>query len=103
MPESHQASRAVGQRIAAVRQARHLSQAALAARLSWPRDTLAHYEYGRRALSIDRLITLAAALEVHPAALLIDDPDTALLVTRLLDDAELQQQVRFFIDTLDSE
>lgn len=103
MPVFQEALRAVGQRIAAVRQARRLSQAALAARLGWPRDTLAHYEYGRRALSVDRLVTLAAALEVHPAALLIDDLHTALFVTRLLDDAELRQQVRFFIDTLDSE
>ncbi|HEY0737300.1 MAG TPA: helix-turn-helix transcriptional regulator [Herpetosiphonaceae bacterium] len=103
MPESHEASRVVGQRIAATRRARRLSQAALAARLGWPRDTLAHYEYGRRALTVDRLVVLAAALDVHPAALLIDDLGTAMFVTRLLNDAELRQQVRFFIDTLDSE
>jgi transcriptional regulator with XRE-family HTH domain len=103
MPESHDAARAVGQRIAAVRQARRLSQSALAARLGWPRDTLAHYEYGRRTLSVDRLVALTAELEVHPATLLIDDLNLATLVARLLDDAELRQQIRFFIDTLASE
>ncbi|HEX6289400.1 MAG TPA: helix-turn-helix transcriptional regulator [Herpetosiphonaceae bacterium] len=101
--DAHAATRVVGRRIAAVRQARRLSQAALAERLGWPRDTLAHYEYGRRALTIERLAAVAAALGVHPAALLVDDPALAALLTRLIDNVELWQQVAFFVDTLDAE
>ncbi|MDP9316889.1 MAG: helix-turn-helix domain-containing protein [Chloroflexota bacterium] len=93
-------SRAVGRRIAAARQSRRLSQQELAQRLGWPRDTIAHYEYGRRALRVERLASIAAALAIHPATLLIDDPRLALLVARLVTDTELHEQVQFFVTTL---
>jgi transcriptional regulator with XRE-family HTH domain len=97
------AARLVGRRISAARQAAQLTQAQLAARVGWPRDTLMHYEYGRRALSVDRLATIAAALGLHPAALIIGDDEVATLVNRLLADATLRSQVAFFITTLDDQ
>jgi transcriptional regulator with XRE-family HTH domain len=94
-------ARAVGQRIAAARRKRGWTQAELAERLGWPRDTLVHYEHGRRALAVDRLVTIADALGVPPAALLIADQPSADLVTRILTDTELRDQITFFIATLD--
>lgn len=94
-------ARAVGQRIAAARRRRGWTQAELADRLGWPRDTLVHYEHGRRALAVDRLVPIAHALGVPPAALLIAEQRDADLVARLLADAELRQQIEFFIATLD--
>lgn len=91
----------VGRRISAARQAAQLTQSQLADRIGWPRDTLIHYEHGRRALSIERLTTIAAALSLHPAVLLIDDDETAILVNRLLTDYTLRSQVTFFLTTLD--
>lgn len=96
-------SAAVGRRIAAARHRAGLTQAQLAARLDWPRDTLIHYEHARRPLSVDRLAQLAGALGVHPAALLIADEATALLVSRLASDDALRAQVAFFIQTLGEE
>ena len=92
---------AVGRRIAAVRRAALLTQEQLAQRLGWPRDTLIHYEHGRRALAVDRLAEIAAALGVHPIALLVDDPSFAALVERLAEEPELRAQVEFFLSTLD--
>ena len=93
-------AQAVGQRISRARQAAHLTQAELATRVGWPRDTLIHYEHGRRALSIARLAELAAALGIHPATLLIGDDD-ARLIGMLLANHELRSQVLFFVSTLD--
>ncbi|GAC1552889.1 MAG: hypothetical protein NVS2B7_28870 [Herpetosiphon sp.] len=77
-----------------------LTQAQLAARLGWPRDTLIHYEHGRRALTLDRLAAIAAALDLHPAILLIDDLPLATLLQRLVKDETLCAQVTFFVGTL---
>ncbi len=93
----------VGRRIAAARQAVGLTQAALADRLGWPRDTLIHYEHGRRSLSVDRLAAIATALGCQPATLLIADPLLATIVDRLAHDASLLQQVAFFLRSLDDE
>jgi transcriptional regulator with XRE-family HTH domain len=93
--------RMVGQRIAAQRRAAHLTHAQLADRLGWPRDTLIHYEHGRRALSVDRLAEIAAALQVHPAVLVTGDDALATLVGRLADDPDARAQVQFFLLTLD--
>ena len=96
-------ARAVGQRIATARHAARLTQGELAARLGWPRDTLIHYEHGRRALSVDRLAEIAAALNVHPAVLLIADETLGGLVARLAVDERLRAQVSFFLSTLDED
>ena len=96
-------TRTVGRRIATARHAARLTQGELAARLGWPRDTLIHYEHGRRALSVERLAQIAAALQVHPAALLIADDALAALVGRLVADDHLGTQVAFFLNTLDEE
>lgn len=93
-------AKAVGRRIAQARRAALLTQAQLAERLGWPRDTLIHYEHARRSLTLDRLAAIAAALELHPAMLLIDDQELAKLVQQLTTDQALQAQVAFFVDTL---
>jgi transcriptional regulator with XRE-family HTH domain len=93
--------RAVGQRIARFRRSAHLTHAQLAERLGWPRDTLIHYEHGRRALSVDRLEAIAKALDVHPAVLITIDDGFAAIVQRLAGDPEIRAQVQFFLDTLE--
>ena len=92
----------VGQRIAAARRATGMTHADLAARLGWPRDTLIHYEHGRRALSVDRLAAIAAALDLHPAVLLIADADLGAILHRLASEPDLRAQVRFFLETLEA-
>ena len=93
----------VGQSIAAARRAAGMTHADLAARLGWPRDTLIHFEYGRRSLSIDRLTAIASALDCEPATLLIADTALAHIVERLARDASLLQQVAFFLQSLEDE
>ena len=94
-------NRTVGRRIAAARRAAGLTQAELAARLDWPRDTLIHYEHGRRAIAVDRLAVIAAALNLPPATLLMDDDTLAHLFTQLSHDPYLPKQVLFFLSTLE--
>jgi transcriptional regulator with XRE-family HTH domain len=104
MPDtSREHGRALGRRVAAARRAANLTQVELAVKLNWPSDTLINYENGRRALSLERLITIANALNLPPAALLLDDPDLARLLTRLIRDTELRAQVEFFLNALDAE
>ena len=94
-------NRTAGRRIAAARRAAGLTQAELAARLSWPRDTLIHYEHGRRAIAGDRLALSAAALNIPPATLLMDDDTLTRLFTQLSRDPYLPKQVLFFLNTLE--
>lgn len=99
----HERSRAVGKRIAAARQGAGLSVRELAERIGWPRDTLVNYELGRRAITIEKLDLIAAALSVPAAALLIEDAQLAALVARLAASPALCAHVRFFVNTLDDE
>jgi transcriptional regulator with XRE-family HTH domain len=94
-------NRTAGRRIAAARRAAGLTQAELAAKLDWPRDTLIHYEHGRRAIAVDRLAMIAAALNILPATLLMDDDTLARLFTQLSHDPYLPKQVLFFLNTLE--
>jgi len=94
-------TRTVGRRIAAARRGAGLTQAELAARLDWPRDTLIHYEHGRRAIAVDRLAAIAAALNIPPATLLMDDDTLTRLFTQLSRDPHLPKQVLFFLSTLE--
>lgn len=94
-------NRTAGRRIAAARRAAGLTQAELAARLNWPRDTLIHYEHGRRAIAVDRLALIAAALNIPPATLLMDDDTLTRLFTQLSRDPYLPKQVLFFLNTLE--
>jgi transcriptional regulator with XRE-family HTH domain len=104
MPDlSKQVTQVVGRRIAAARREAGLTHAELAARLGWPRDTLIHYEHGRRAITVDRLEAIAAALDLPPASFLIDDATLSQLIVRLLRERELQTQVQFFLNTLESD
>ena len=95
-------NRTVGRRIAAARRAAGLTQAELAAKLAWPRDTLIHYEHGRRAIAVDRLAVIAAALGIPPATLLMDDNTLARLFTQISRDPFLPKQVLFFLSTLEA-
>lgn len=99
-PDQH-SDRAIGRRLAAARRAAGLTQAELAQRLDWPRDTLIHYEHGRRTLALQRLVAIAETLAIHPATLLIADESLATLLQRLIDDPELRSQVDFFLSTLE--
>jgi transcriptional regulator with XRE-family HTH domain len=96
------AARALGRRIAEARRAANLTQVELAAKLEWPVDTIINYENGRRAITVERLTTIAAVLGRPAAVLLMDDPGIAQLVTRLAGDAEIRAQVAFFLDALDA-
>lgn len=89
----------VGRRIAEIRQRTGLSQRELAEQLGWTRDTIAHYEGGRRALGLDRLAAIAQALHVSPATLVARDEQGALLLA-LDARPELLAQVDFFLTTI---
>lgn len=103
MTTPHAQSRVVGQRIAAVRQQAGLSIKDLAHRIGWPRDTLVNYELGRRAITMERLAAIAAALDVSPALLLITDHTLATILQRLAVDPTLVSHVAFFLDTMADE
>lgn len=94
-------NRIVGQRIAAARRAAGLTQTELAAKLDWSRNTLVHYEYGRRAIAVDRIEQIAAALNIPPATLLITDDSLARVITQIAGDPYLPKQVLFFLKTLE--
>jgi transcriptional regulator with XRE-family HTH domain len=98
---SYQASRTVGRRIATTRQRAGLTAQMLADRLGWPRETLVNVELGRRALTLERLQGIAAALDMHPAELLFDQPEPARLAVQIANDARLASHVRFFLDSFD--
>lgn len=93
----------VGRRIATARRAAGLSQAELAARLSWPRDTLVHYEHGRRAIAVDRVEQIAAALGIPPVVLLMDNDTLTDIFNMIAGDPYLPKQVLFFLKTLAEE
>lgn len=93
----------VGQRIRALRRTQHLTADDLATRLGWPKDTLINYEHGRRALTLDRLEALAAALTTSPLALLTANDRLAALVEQIARDEALLDHVAFFLDALRAE
>jgi len=103
MSQNSTFTHSVGRRIAAARRAAGLTQAELATRLAWPRDTLIHYEHGRRAITVDRVAAIAEALGIPPATLLMDDELLARLFTRLASDPYLPKQVLYFLSTLDED
>ena len=97
------ATHTVGRRIAEARRTARLTQAELAARVGWPRDTLINVEHGRRPITVERLVQIAAALNVPPATLLVDDEQIARLIGRLIRGTdELRSQVAFFLDSLEA-
>jgi len=97
----HNRSRAIGRRIAAVRQASGLTQRELAERMGWPHFSLINLELGRRGTTIEKLDAVAAALGVPPAVFLIEDPVLAAVVTRLAREPEAVADVQFFLDARD--
>ena len=110
MSVRHPQSRVVGQRIAAARQAAVLSQQAFADLLKalepgqeWSRETVVNLELGRRAITIERLLAMAAVLHTPPSAFLVDDAALAAVITRLGNEPALIGHVSFFLDTLSDE
>jgi transcriptional regulator with XRE-family HTH domain len=93
-------ARQVGRRIAALRQRAGLSQRELAERLGWGRDSVAHYELGRRELGLERLGAIAHALQVSPATLLARDEQASVLLA-LDSRPELLGEVSFFLAALE--
>jgi transcriptional regulator with XRE-family HTH domain len=99
----HDQSRTIGRRIADARKQRGLSGQLLAERLGWARETLVNFELGRRAITVERLMAIAAALELHPAALFFDDAAAGQLAAQIATDARLSAHVRFFVASLEDE
>ena len=98
-----QETRLVGRRIAEARRAAHLTQAKLATRVGWPRNTLINVEHGRRPITVARLTQIARVLNLPLAALFVEDTRTAMLVIRLITGSEEERdQVAFFLDSLAS-
>lgn len=60
----------IGRRLAEIRHNRGLSLAALAASMRLYKTSIQKWEHGRAAITADRLIALAAALDCEPADLL---------------------------------
>lgn len=100
-PSNVDLDRTIGQRVAAWRRKAGLSQGDLAARIGWPRDSLINLELGRRGASPKKLLAVAQALGVPPAAFLIEDAGLADLVVRLAQDPAMIADVRFFLDVRD--
>ncbi len=65
---------AIGRRIRATRHARGLTQAALAEAVDVEEPTIRALEAGRRGPSIETLVAVARALDVHAGVLLDDAP-----------------------------
>ena len=93
-------ARQVGRRIAELRQRAGLSQREFAEQLGWARDTVAHYELGRRELGLERLGVIAQALQVSPATLLARDEQATVLLA-LDARPELLGEVSFFLLALE--
>lgn len=83
----------VGRRIGAMRHVRHLSLRQLADLLGWPQQTLVNYEYGRRPLTVERIVALAHALGCAPASLLVDNDDMAAVIDRMDHDPALSAHI----------
>lgn len=66
----------IGERLAAIREHRRMSQADLAAALGVSKAAIGHYEHGRVRLTVPRLEQLALALHCRVADLLapLDTP-----------------------------
>lgn len=96
----HEESRTICRRIAEARKRAGLSAQPLADKLGWSRETLVNFELGRRAITVERLSAIAGALDLHPAELLFERPDSARLAAQIATDERLYANVRFFVSTL---
>ena len=99
----HEQSRAVGRRIAAFRHAAGLTQRELAERIGWPRQSLINLELGRRGATVEKLMVVAAALQLSPAVFLIDDPALAAVFGTLAADPAALADVQFFLSAREEE
>jgi transcriptional regulator with XRE-family HTH domain len=91
----------VGQRLAAARKAAGLTVRQLAERLGWPdHSRLTSYETGRRAVSVVTLMEIAQALGQAPAALLVESPEEAEIITQVAGNRERAQQLTYLIQLL---
>ncbi len=70
-------------RIRDIRKNLRITQAELGSRIGLPQSEISRIECGHRTLSVPRLYSIAAALAVHPAALLDEPPSPASPPERL--------------------
>lgn len=70
-------------RIRDIRKTQGITQAELGSRIGLPQSEISRIECGRRTLNVPRLYSIAAALAVHPAALLDEPPPPASPQERL--------------------
>jgi transcriptional regulator with XRE-family HTH domain len=96
-------SRAVRRHIVALRQDQGLSTRELADRRGWPRDTLLNYEVGRRRITVEVLVEIAAAFHTLSAALLVDGAMLAQILTGLRKSPAATADVAFYLRTRDEE
>ncbi|MFV9507867.1 MAG: helix-turn-helix domain-containing protein [Oscillochloridaceae bacterium umkhey_bin13] len=96
-------SRMIGRRIAEARKRTGFSAQHLADKLGWSRETLVNFELGRRAITVERLSAIAAALNLHPAELLFERPDAAHLAAQIATNDALYTHVRFFVSSLEDD
>jgi len=92
--------RHVGRRVGALRRERGMTLRQLADLLGWPQDTLVNYEYGRRPITVERLVALAQTLGCTPAALLVGDDDTAAVIETMSSNPGITPQIVNFIKEL---
>jgi transcriptional regulator with XRE-family HTH domain len=91
----------VGQRLAVARKAAGLTVRQLADQLGWPdHSRLTSYETGRRAISVVTLIEIAQSLGQAPAALLVESPEEAEIITHVAGNRERAQQLSYLIELL---
>lgn len=90
----------IGRRVGAIRRERGMTLRQLADLLGWPQDTLINYEYGRRPITVERLVVLAQALGCTPAALMAGDDDTAAVIETMSSNPGITPQIVNFIKEL---
>lgn len=81
--ETHNARALVARNVRRVRELRDRTQAELARQMDWPRSTLHKLESGSRNVTVDDLLSLALALHVAPAVLLVpweDDEQLSVVI-----------------------
>ena len=95
--DEHAVRKDLGRRVGSLRRERGLTLRQLASLLDWPQQTLVNYEYGRRPLTVERLVALAHALGCAPATLLASDDGTATVIEKISSNPYLTQQIVKFI------
>ena len=92
-----------GMRMRQHRKSRALTQEQLAGEIALSRTSVANIEAGRQTVLLHQVIDIARALSVRPSELLPADDRVVQMDTVDLTDAELPEDVKKFLDTLNAE